>query len=125
MPGVKFYLALFLGTTLLLVNSCGGTVNDCIANSIAVSPASATVNHGALPPANGQAFTATTNPCGTAKAAAAVNANWAVSDPSVHLSPSPNATVIATCTAALANPVTITATAVDGMASAQASLTCN
>lgn len=124
MPGVKFYLALFLGTTLLLVNSCGGNLN-CGGNSIKVLPAAATANHGALPPANGQAFAALSNPCGTAATAAMVNSSWMVSDPSVHLSASPNTTVIATCTAALANPVTVTATAVNGMASAQASLTCN
>lgn len=123
MPRLKFYLVLFLGTILLLASGCGGGSLNC--GGISVSPATATVNHGALPPANGQAFTATTNPCGTAKTAAAVDADWTVSDPSVHLSPSPSTTVIATCTEALANPVTISATPVNGMTIAQASLTCN
>ncbi|HET9282209.1 MAG TPA: hypothetical protein VFR24_09640 [Candidatus Angelobacter sp.] len=95
-----------------------------------VGPASATVSHAAAAPANSQTFSATVkfktqNGCIGIATAALVVSNWTASDPSVHLSPSPSGQVTATCTAALANPVTITATqASGGTFTGQASLVC-
>jgi hypothetical protein len=84
----------------------------------------------AAAPGNSQTFSASfqvkNNPGCPAVTAALVNSNWTVSDPSVHLSSSPNTHVTATCAAAVSNPVAITATPADGeMFTGQASLTCN
>jgi hypothetical protein len=66
------------------------------------------------------------NPGCPAVTAALVNSNWTVSDPSVHLSALQATQVTATCTAAIATPVTVTATPVSGeMFTGHASLTCN
>ena len=127
----KLLLAVPLAMVLVSTIGCGGTSSpDCGANGLNVTPVSATVNHAAAPPGNSETFSASflfkTNPGCPAITAALVNSNWTVSDPSVHLS-APQATqVTATCTAAVATPVTITATQVGGqMFTGKASLTCN
>jgi len=125
----KILLALLLSAVVSTIG-CGGGSPDCGVNGLNVGPSAATVNHAATPPGNGQVFSASfqfkNSPGCPAITAALVNSNWTVSDPSVHLS-SPQATqVTATCTAAVATPVTITATPVSGeMFTGKASLTCN
>lgn len=111
--------------------SCGGNSPNCGVTGINVGPATAMVNHTAAAPANSQVFGATfqfsgQKGCVAIQTAALVNSNWTASDPSVHLSSSPTTQITATCTAALANPVTITATqASGGTLTGQATLTCN
>ena len=101
----------------------------CRPIGINVGPATATANHAAAAPGNSQVFSATQELGGGSVCPAVlalVNSNWTASDPSVHLSASPTTQVTATCTATVANPVTIMATAADGSGfTGQASLTCN
>ena len=110
---------------------CGGTSSpNCGAVGLNVGPTTATVNHNATPPANGQMFSASfqfsVRPGCPAITAALVNSNWTVSDPSVHLSAAQAMQVTATCTATVTTPVTITATPVSGeMFTGRATLTCN
>lgn len=116
-----------LSAALLSVMSCGGTT--CVVSGLNVTPSTATVDHTAVAPANSQGFSASTLFGGagvcTGNTGALVNANWTVSDPSVHLSAPQGTQVTATCTATVANPVTVTATAATGqMLTGQASLTC-
>ena len=127
----KLLSAVLLSMAFLSAVGCGGTASpDCGPNGLNVGPSTATVNHAAAAPGNGQVFSAffqfKNNPGCPAITAALVNSNWTVSDPSVELS-APQATqVTATCTAAVATPVTITATPVSGeMFTGKASLTCN
>jgi hypothetical protein len=125
----RFFVGVSLGLMLLSTMGCGG--NDCGVTGLSVGPATATVDHAAATPANSQVFVATDHFGGgngvcTANAAALVNSNWTVSDPSVHLSATQGFQVTATCTAAIANPVTITATTLGSpMSTGKASLTCN
>ena len=125
----KLLAGVCLSLALPLTISCGGAP-DCGVTGMVVGPASATVSHAAAAPANSQTFSATVkfksqNGCIGIATAALVVSNWTASDPSVHLSPSPSGQVTATCTAALANPVTITATqASGGTFTGQASLVC-
>lgn len=118
-----------LSVALPLAIGCGGSP-DCGVIGINIGPSSATVSHAAAAPANSQSFNATVkfknqNGCIGIATAALVVSNWTASDPSVHLSPSPATQVTATCTAALANPVTITATqASGGTFTGQAALVC-
>lgn len=126
------FLCFLFSAALLFLAGCGGSSsNSCHAVGLNVTPPSATANHAAQAPANGQTFAASvlfgggTGVC-TANAAAAVNSNWTVSDPSVHLSATQGFQVTATCTAALANAVSVNATSASGQALAgKASLTCN
>lgn len=117
-----------------LAIGCGGSNPDCSGvPALSVGPATAMISHTAAPPANSQMFSAillnqtkTQNGCVASQTAVLVNSNWMASDPSVQLSTSPTTQVTATCTAALTNPVTITATqASGGTLTAQAMLTCN
>ncbi len=124
----RFLAGVCLGVTLLSTMGCGG--NDCGVSGLNVVPATATADHTAAAPGNGQTFSASLqfkNKSGcVAITAALVNSNWTASDPSVHLSSSPTSLMTATCTAAVTNPVTITATSADGkMLTGRASLTCN
>jgi len=130
----KFLAGASLSLALLMVG-CGGNNNtpDCTATGLNIGPSAATVNHTAAAPANSQMFSAsfqfnsakTQNGCVTSFVAALVNSNWTASDPSVQLSASPATQLTATCTATLANPVTITATqASGGTLTGQATLTC-
>jgi hypothetical protein len=124
----RLFVVVSLGVTLLITVGCGGS--NCQIVGLNVAPPTAAANHTATAPSNGQTFSASDQfkgAClGSAGTAALINSNWTASDPSVHLSASPAGQVTATCTAALANPVTITATAADGSGhTGQASLTCN
>ena len=126
------FLCFLLFTMLLATTGCGGTSsNNCQVIGLNVAPPSATADHTALAPANGQTFAASvlfgggSGVC-TANTSVTVNSNWTVSDPSVQLSATQGFQVTATCTAALANPVTVTATAATGQPlTGKASLTCN
>jgi hypothetical protein len=126
----KLLFIVLLSTAFLSTVGCGGSTSDCGASGLNVGPSAATVNHAAAPPGNSQTFSASfqfkNHPGCLAITAALVNSNWTTSDPSVHLS-APQATqVTATCTAAVATPVTITATPVSGeMFTGTAALTCN
>jgi len=127
----KLLLVVLLSMVLAFTIGCGGVSSpDCGPNGLNVGPSSATVNHAAAAPGNGQVFSASfqfkNSPGCPAITAALVNSNWTVSDPSVQLS-TPQATqVTATCTAAVTTPVTITASQVGGqMFTGKASLTCN
>jgi len=126
----KILFAIPLSMAFVSTIGCGGGSPDCGVNGLNVTPASATANHVAAPPGNGQVFSASflfkNNPGCPAVTAALVNSNWTASDPSVQLS-APQATqVTATCTAGIALPVTISATPVSGaMFTGKASLTCN
>ena len=126
----KILLVLLLSVVLVSTIGCGGVSPDCGVNGLNVGPSAATVNHAVAPPSNSQVFSASfqfkNNPGCPAITAALVNSNWTVSDPSVHLSTPQAMQVTATCTAAVATPVTITATPVSGeMFTGKASLTCN
>lgn len=122
---------IFSGLLWLMLASAasGGSSSDCKLVGLRVAPPSATVDHTAAAPANSQVFVASNRfdgdrPC-PANTAMMVNANWTASDPSVRLSPKQGMQVTATCTAALANPVTITATYASGQTlTGQAELTC-
>lgn len=125
----KIFFAVLLSLAFVSTIGCGGTSSpDCGPIGLNVAPPSATVDHAAVAPGNSQTFTASfkfNNVGCPAVTAALVNSNWTVSDPSVHLSASQAAQVTATCTAAVASPVTITATPVSGeMFTGMASLTC-
>ena len=120
---------LFCASFIIFGGSASASASDCRLTSLNVAPPSATADHAAATPANGQVFTASNHftgsgPC-VQNAAMMVNANWTVSDPSVHLSATQGNHVTATCTAVLAKPVTIKATAVsDPKLTGQSSLTC-
>jgi hypothetical protein len=121
---LRLLAVMSLGVTLLATAGCGGNgVVRCQLFGLNVTPSTATANHAAAVPGNSQVFSAS-DLCGAT--GALISSNWTASDPSIHLSASPTTQVTATCTAALTNPVTITATAADGsMKTGQASLTCN
>lgn len=118
-----------LSITLLAVG-CGGNpaCNVTGVPGVNVTPTTASVNHVTASPGNTQVFLAqaTVSACGNvAVTAALVNSNWTANDPSVQLSVSPNTQVTATCTTALASPVTITATDAGSAArTGHATLTC-
>ncbi|HET7873610.1 MAG TPA: hypothetical protein VFL42_13920 [Terriglobales bacterium] len=110
----------------IFISGCGSS--GCRVVGVRVAPPTATANHTAAAPDNGATFVASTlfgdGVCAV-NASTLVSSNWTVSDPSVHLSAIQGPQVTATCTAALANPATITATAATGqMLTGQASLTC-
>ena len=127
---MRIFLSLLLAGIVISTIGCGGhtMMDPCTVVGLNVGPGSATVNHTAAPPANGQSFFA--NPkffsvCGAATAVP-LNSNWTASDPSVHLSPAQGGTTTATCTAALASPATITAISADANKfTGTATLTCN
>lgn len=124
----KMFLSIMALIAVVQITACGNG-SDCGANGIAVGPQAATVNHTAAPPGNSQTFSASftfkNGPGCPAITAALVNSNWAASDPSVQLSASPTTQVTATCTAAVASPVTITAHQVGGnQFTGMATLTC-
>src|SRR5262249_16771767 len=107
----RFFVVAFLGATILAAVGCGGGSNFD-AHGLKVGPGTAMVNHTAVAPANSQQFSATfqlKDGCAGIATAALVISNWSASDPSVALSASPSGTVTATCTAAVAGPVNITA----------------
>ncbi len=96
---------------------CHAVVNGgtCRYESLAVSPATATADHAAIPPGNGQQFLAFGR--GLTAGCAAVQSNlpnvtWTVSDAvNVTISNAADTTSgVATCKAATAGPVTVTAT---------------
>jgi hypothetical protein len=125
----KISVLVLLNAALAASVGCGSN-SDCGVNGMNVTPVTTTASHSAAAPANTQIFSASfqfkNNPGCPAVTAALVNSNWMASDPSVHLSVSPTTQVTATCTAAVAGPVTITATPVSGeMFTGKASLTCN
>lgn len=128
---MKFFLSLLLAGIVISSVGCGGsTMPSCGAAGILISPPTATVNHAASPPGNSESFVASPKfpiiPGCPAITAAPINSNWSVSDPSVHLSATQGTTITATCTAALTNPATVTATSADSqMLTGTAALTCN
>lgn len=121
-------LGLFLCTMLLITASCGGSSSGCTVVGLNVTPPSATADHTAAAPGNGETFSASDLFVGSGCVgitAALINSNWTASDPSVHLSAVPASQVTATCTAAVANPVTIKAVSVsDPTLTGQATLVC-
>ena len=127
----KLPFAVLISLAFVSNIGCGGTsIPDCGPTGFSVGPSSATVNHAAAPPGNSQVFSASfqskVGPGCPAVTAALVNANWSASDPSVQLSAPQAIQETATCTAALASPVTITAVPVSGGTfTGKASLTCN
>lgn len=126
----KALLIVPIFATLFLLAGCGGIGSNCQATGLNVTPATASASHTAAPPTNSQTFNASSmfsgSGCIGLGTAALVSSNWTTSDPSVHLSASPATMVTATCTAAVAGPVTITATSASGsMLTGKASLTCN
>jgi len=113
---------------------CGGkSTTTCKINAINLSPAAATIDHTAPPPGNTQHFAAfiASEPAGCAFMLSNLpNATWSVSDPvNVSISNPPDPTFgTATCKAATAGAITVTATvpAGDGTnVTNTASLTCN
>lgn len=132
MSASQICLGILFSAAFLFMLGCGSaTTPNCGPVGLNVGPASATVDHAAAAPANSQTFSAffqfSGNPgCVAAQTASLVNSNWTVNDPSVHLSAAQGTQVVATCTAALAGPVTVTATPASGeMLTGQAMLTCN
>jgi hypothetical protein len=126
----KALLKLSVLTALLFVVGCGGIGSNCQVTALNVAPATASADHTSAPPNNSQTFSASDlfsgSGCVGLASAALVSSNWTTSDPSVHLSASPATMVTATCTAAVAGPVTITATSASGATlTGKASLTCN
>ena len=120
----------------LAVSGCGGQTSSsssCQILAINVSPATATVDHAAAPPANTQHFDAfiAKAPPGCAFFTGNVfDAVWSVSDPvNVSISNAQDATRgTATCKAATAGAVTVTATKSQSggpTVTNTASLTCN
>jgi hypothetical protein len=118
----------------IVLLGCGGkSTTVCKINSINVSPATATVNHAAAPPANTQHFDAfiASEPSGCAFILSNLTtATWSVSDTTnISISNVHDATYgTATCKGATAGAATVTATvpAGDGTnVSNIASLTCN
>lgn len=127
---MRIFLSLLLAGIVISTIGCGGhtMMDPCTVVGLNVGPASATVNHTAAPPANGQIFGVTSRFSGVCPAATAIppTANWTVSDPSIHFSATQGSSVTATCTAALASPATVTATLVgNNMVTGTATLTCN
>ena len=120
---------LFCASFIIVAGSGSASASDCRVTALNVAPPSAAADHAAAAPANGQVFTVSNHftgsgPC-SQNAAMMVNANWTVSDPSVHLSANQGNHVTATCTAALAKPVRIKATAVsDPKLTGESILTC-
>jgi hypothetical protein len=129
MFAARFFAGVSLGVGLLATIGCGGNGSGCAITGVNVVPSTATADHAAPAPGNSQTFTASfqlPNNSDCAVPAVLEPFNWTASDPSVHLSTSPTVMVTATCTAALANPVTITATPTNGqMLTGKGSLTCN
>ena len=127
----RILAGLVLGASLLVSTGCGGSSPNCGPKGLTVGPATAVIDHTAAPPLNSQPFSATlqldrNTGCVAAQATVLVNSNWTVSDPSVHLSTVQAGETFATCTAAVAGPVTITATQVGGQGfTGKATLTCN
>lgn len=127
----RILVAFLLSTAFVTTMGCGGTSSpDCGIIGLNITPSSATVSHAAAAPGNSQVFSASlqfkNSPGCAAVTAALVNSNWTVNDASVHLSASQASQVTATCTAAVTNPVTVTATSTSGgMFTGTASLTCN
>jgi hypothetical protein len=128
---MRNFLSFLLAGVSISFVGCGGSISStdpCTVVGLTVGPSAATVNHAAAPPGNGQIFNANarfSGVCGSATAVL-VNSNWTVSDPSVHLSVTQSGSTTATCTAALANPVTVTATSTDSNKfMGTAMLTCN
>lgn len=124
----KMWASVLFCAALLAIAGCGSSKN-CSIIGLNITPQSATVDHTATPPANSQTFSASDlfsgSGCVGIATAALINSNWTVSDPSVHLSASPNGQVTATCTAAVASPVTVKATsASDSSLTGQATLVC-
>ena len=118
------------------ISGCGGQTSSsssCQILAINVSPATATVDHAAAPPANTQHFDAfiAKAPPGCAFITGNVfDAVWSVSDPvNVSISNAQDATRgTATCKAATAGAVTVTATKSQSggpNVTNTASLTCN
>ena len=125
MLGARFFGGVSLAVGVLATVGCGGN-GDCV-TGINVVPSTATADHAAAAPGNSQTFNASFQVRNGCAAALVIEPfNWTVSDPSVHLSSSPTSLVTATCTAAVTNPVTITATPNNGqMLTGRATLTCN
>jgi hypothetical protein len=118
----------------IVLLGCGGkSTTVCKINSINVSPATATVNHAAAPPANTQHFDAfiASEPSGCAFILSNLTtATWSVSDTTnISISNVHDATYgTATCNGTTAGAATVTATvpAGDGTNVVNtASLTCN
>jgi hypothetical protein len=129
MSAARFFAGVSLGVGLLATMGCGGSPG-CAITGLNVVPSTATADHAAAAPGNHQVFTAaftTSGDCRGVGTLVAPNANWTASDPSVHIFPStPSILMTATCTAAVAGPVTITATPATGqMFTGRATLTCN
>jgi hypothetical protein len=132
MFAARFFAGISLWVGVLATVGCGGGGNGSVCG-LSVGPPTATADHAAAAPGNSQTFTAflglsTIPGCPSSIDPIPENSNWTVSDPSVHLSSSPAFGVTATCTAAVTNPITITATAVRNgppILTGQASLTCN
>lgn len=126
-----------IGAAFLMAAVAGGcgskSMSGCKINSINVFPVSATVNHAAVPPGNTQHFDAfiASEPNGCFFTQSNLtNATWSVSDTTnVSISNVQDSTYgTATCKAATAGAITVTATvpAGDGTTvSKTASLTCN
>ena len=122
---------MLLTTLALLLSSCGTSVHDCTPTPlvVTVSPASATADHTAAPPANQVQFAANvsggTVPSGCAVPAVAMQLQWAVADTTDVSFGSTNG--LATCVNATSGTTTVTATARQGNAqgSGTATLTCN
>jgi hypothetical protein len=134
MFAMRVFASLSLSVGLLATVGCGGrpprSNSNCGVTGLNVTPSTATANHAAAAPGNSQTFIASlqfqNNPGSCPVPADLVLFNWTASDPSVHLSSSPTAEVIATCTAAVTNPVTIAATPGDGQNfTGRGTLTCN
>jgi hypothetical protein len=132
---VQPHLLLVLSTLCCFaISGCGGnTTPSCKILAINVFPATATVDHAAVPPGNTQhfdAFIAKVPPGCEFLTGNIFDAVWSVSDPvNVSISNAQDATRgTATCKAATAGAVTVTATKSqsDGSSvSNTASLTCN
>jgi len=128
--GRKLFTVLFLAASLAISGCGGSSSDDCRVIGLNVTPQSATVPAAATAPANSQSFSASnlfgggSGVC-TANASALVNSNWTVSDASVHLSAAQGVSITATCTAAVASPVTVKAAGVaDPTLTGQATLVC-
>jgi len=130
---VRLFLSLLLAGILITLGCGGHTIpmDPCTVVGLNIIPASATANHAAAAPANAASFGASAKFAGVCGAGTAIPpiANWSVSDPSVHISLTQGSSTTATCTAALAGPVTVTgtnATPINGQTfTGTATLTCN
>ena len=125
---LRAFLLLLSSAASFLFAGCGGmNTTNCMVTALNVTPQSAVADHTS---ANGQMFSASNLLTGsgvcTGNTSALVSSTWTASDPTVHFSPAMGPQVMASCTTALAGPVTITATAANGqMLSGQARLMCN